>query len=355
MSTLLTTANRFKAELLQRERQAANAMVDTYGHAWQRLKYQLDALTAQIEEAKAAGVDVSPSWLFQQERYKALLAQTEQEIAQFARFADSSIKQQQQEAIAAAQENAKQLTLLGLGDSPEAARLLTSWNRLPVESLQSLVGTLADGSPLSSLLSQLGPAAAAGAKKALTNGVALGMNPRAIARELRQDAGLQLTRALTIARTEVLRSYRQASLDSYQANDDVVEGWIWTASLSGRTCAMCLAMHGTRHSLEEVFGSHPNCRCCPVPITKSWEALGLPEVGDLPDDVVSGEAWFESQDAQTQQQILGPAKYAAYSSGRISLSDLVQYEEDAKWGPQRSEASLQEAETAAQKKLRRAA
>ena len=355
MANIYQTAQTFKRDLLQSERQAASDMVNAYGQAWTRLKGQLDTLTQQIEEARAAGVDVSQSWLLRQERYKALLAQTQYEIGQYARYADSSIRSQQSAAIQAAQDHARQLTLAGLGDTPEAARIIGTWNRVPAEALQHLVGTLADGSPLATLLDQLAPAACLATKKALTTGVVLGNNPRDIARAIRQEAGLGLTRSLTIARTETLRAYRQASIENYAANEDVVNGWIWTATLGPRTCAACLAMHGTRHAVDEVFASHPNCRCAPVPITKSWAELGLPEVDDLPDEVFSGEEWFAQQDASTQEQILGPAKYAAFKAGRISLSDLVAYRDDPKWGPQRSEASLQEAEAKAANNQRRRA
>lgn len=335
------TAKKFRRELLKRERAAASSMVSAYGHSWTAIKGKLDALTAQIEEARAAGVEVSQAWLLRQERYQELMTQVEQEIGQYARFADENIRTQQREAIAAAAANAKQLAFAGLDNRPESAMIMARWNQVPTSALTHLVGTFADGSPLFSLLGELGPHAAEATKKALLVGLATGQNPRQIASQVRNEAGLGLVRSLTIARTETLRSYRSASLENYRANEDVVKGWIWTAALSSRTCAMCLAMSGTKHPLDEEFGSHPNCRCCPVPETATFAELGIEGMeDDEPPPMQSGADWFAEQDEAKQKQILGPGKFAAYQDGKIGLGDLVGEKDDPKWGPQRYERSL---------------
>jgi len=61
-------------------------------------------------------------------------------------------------------------------------------------------------------------------RDALIAGVGTGQNPRIIARQIRQALRGNLVRALRISRTETLRSYREASHRSYQANDDIMEG-----------------------------------------------------------------------------------------------------------------------------------
>ena len=52
-------------------------------------------------------------------------------------------------------------------------------------------------------------------------------------------------------------------------------GWRWQAALTGNTCPVCISMHGSIHPVEEEMESHINCRCCSVPVTKSWEELAL--------------------------------------------------------------------------------
>lgn len=235
--TILMLVDRFRRELMQMERAAATEMVRTYGQVWKRIKAQLDDLTAQIETARAAGETVSPSWLFERQRLQSLQRQVEREIATFARYAERSIVAQQSEAVLAAQSHAEQLTLAALGEPPPG--VFVTFSRLPSGAITDLVGALQDGSPLSTLLDQLGPQASRGVREALIAGVATGQGPREIARRARQAMGGSLSRALTIARTEVLRSYRESSRRSYQVNDDVVKGWVWHSALGLRTCASC--------------------------------------------------------------------------------------------------------------------
>jgi SPP1 gp7 family putative phage head morphogenesis protein len=248
---------------------------------------------------------------------------------------------QQRAAVAAAQAHAAELVPAAAGDGPPGVAV--RFDRLPTGALEELVGALADGSPLADLLGELGPAAARSVREALVAGLATGQGPRAIARRIRADLGGSLARALTIARTETLRAYRESSRRAYRANDDVVAGWIWHAQLGPRTCAACWAMHGSRHALDERLDGHPNCRCSMIPVTKSWAELGFPGVPDARPVIEPGEEAFRRLPAADQLAVLGPAKHAAYRAGEIGLADLVARDRSERWGTTRREASLAEA------------
>ncbi|HEX5083570.1 MAG TPA: minor capsid protein, partial [Blastocatellia bacterium] len=101
--------------------------------------------------------------------------------------------------------------------------------------------------------------------------MALGRNPRAIARQIREGLGGNMVRALTIARTETLRVYRQASLQNYQANSDIVAGYYWRSSRSRRSCGACIALDGTFHPLDRPMRAHVRCRCTMIPGVKGVE------------------------------------------------------------------------------------
>src|SRR5690606_4098607 len=109
---------------------------------------------------------------------------------------------------------------------------------------------------------------------------------------------------------------------------------------SDRTCPVCIAMHGTFHTLDETMDSHPACRCAMIPWTRSWEELGFPGIPDRRTRVEPGVEWFARQDAATQRRILGPAKYAAYQAGDLELMDLVGVKTHPRWGRTRFERSL---------------
>jgi len=337
---------RFQRDLLRRERSAASEMVKYYGQIWGQIQRQLTELTRKISEARAAGEEVSPAWLFQQQRLESLQLQVEVKLRDFARYAEDIIRSQQDKAIAAAQDHAEQLVMASLGKPPPG--IVLRWDRLPQEAVQDIVGFLQDGSPLRTLLDDLPGEAGQAVADALVRGVALGLNPREVARQVRREMGMSLTRALRIARTETLRAYREASLRSYRANRDIIKGWIWHAHLGPRTCAACIAMHGTVHRLDEKLDDHPNGRCAPIPLTKSWKELGQEygiDLSDLPDtrvQVERGTDWFARQPEDVQRRILGHAGYEAWRAGAVRLEDFVGRKRSKEWGPHRYRRSLRE-------------
>ncbi|MDE2105871.1 MAG: minor capsid protein, partial [Patescibacteria group bacterium] len=251
---------------MARERAAATEMVQVYGLIWQQLQDRLQALWGQMASARAAGEPIDVSWLLQADRLRDFQLQVEAQINGFAQYADTAITGQQAAAVQAAQRDAVALLT--------ASGVTTAFDVLPTQAIQQLVGQLSDGSPLTTLLSQLGPDAGQAARSALIEGIATGQGQATIARALRKSLGGNMVRALTISRTETLRAYREASRAVWQQHSDVVTGWVWVAGNSSRTCAFCWSMDGSVHPLDEQMASHPRCRCTSVPKTKTWAELG---------------------------------------------------------------------------------
>ncbi len=217
-----------------------------------------------------------------------------------------------------------------------------TWNRLPVEAVQHLAGAAGPGSPLGELLAALGADTGRRVRERLVTGLAAGKHPNAIARALRDEAGLALSRAETIARTEVLRAYRAASLASYRANPGVVRAFRRVAGKDTRACILCLALDGQEQPTGELLATHPRCRCAVVAVTRAWEELGFPsEVQKLADGAEAsrpgqtqerGEAWFRRQGSETQRAMLGPGGFALYQQG-ARLRDFVAVQDSPDWGP----------------------
>jgi SPP1 gp7 family putative phage head morphogenesis protein len=321
----------FRAALLSRERAAASQLVRAYGLSWQRIQIQLARLTRQIEQARARGEDVNQFWLLRQERYFALQGQVLAELRRFIDFAEPAIVAEQKAAVEAAQQQAVTLMSKATGE----ARVEGSFNKLSPGAVERMVGFAGDGSPLRALLNKLGADAAMRVSDALTEAVALGYNPKKTATQIREALGGNLARALTVARTETIRSYREASRETYLANSDVCEAWQWVAALGPRSCMVCWAMHGTIHPLTEPLASHPACRCVSIPIVDL----------NAPSRVKPGAEEFARLSEAEQRQILGPGKFAAYSAGKLPLENLVGFRRDPRWGPVRFERSLSAAKT----------
>lgn len=172
----------------------------------------------------------------------------------------------------------------------------------------------------------LAPETYAAVRADLLRGISVGENPRQAARRMVRAAedrtNFGLSRAMTIARTEMLDAARQAQVLADQANTEVLSGWVWTAHLDPRTCRSCVAQHGKLHPIDEPGPlDHQNGRCARVPKTKSWEELGFEGINDPPDTTPDAEAWFKSLSEDQQRSILTDRGYEAWKRGDYPMSD----------------------------------
>lgn len=341
MSDLDTAAKAYRAALDAREAQAVRVLVTAYRDAARAIEAELSPLLRAISAAREAGEDVRPSWLLREGRLSSLLSQVERQIARFVPVAAATTASLQHDAMLLSEEKAFELARTAIG--PSLISLSISWNRMSPAVLEAFVGFASDGSPLADLFARLGPDAAARMRSELIRGLVMGRGPRDVARRMSLVNGIELTRALTIARTEMHRAARHASSESYRANRDVVKGMMWHSALDSRSCASCIAMHGTILGLHESVDDHPNGRCVAIPVTKSWAELGFEGIPDERPSVEPGADWFARQPESVQRRILSPGKYAAYSEGRISLADLVARDRSRRWGTMRRESSLADA------------
>lgn len=317
--TIVEIVADYRRRLLEQDADALERIIGAYQDVWGGISTELDALLQMIAEARERGETVSEAWLKRRDRMTALLEQCQEQLDRFASVVESEVTQTQRGAITAGQDSAR-AALSGIG---------IDWNRMNTGAVENIVGALGDGSPLAERLARFAPETAAALRQSILRGISTGKNPREMVRQARKVAAVPLDDALRIARTETMRAYRESSLQSYR-DSGVVTGWRWLASLSGaRTCVMCLAMHGTLHAVTESFGSHPNCRCVPVPVT---------DMSTI--ELESGEDWLKKQSPELQRSILGIAGSDAWRKGGVSLSEFVAYHDDPKWGPTRSVRSI---------------
>lgn len=328
MALVYRVAAMHRRQLLAHERAAASAMVRAYGEIWSRLQLDIEGMVARYYDALAAGEAVSEMWLFQGGRLTQLRQQVEFELARVMQYAEPEIIAQQRAAVEAAGLHTRQLVQ---AQAPGLwPRISASFAQLPTDAVIDLVGFLRNGSPLRALLDELGPAASASVQTALTQGIGLGYGPRKVARMARQALGGNMARALRISRTEMMRSYREATLRSYQSNSDVLDGWMWMAAKDGRTCVMCIAMDGTVHRLNERLDDHPNGRCTSVPHIRG---VAMPKYE-------TGVQWFANADPTLQRQVLGGSAYEAYQAGEVTLEDFIGRRRSRAWGTTRYAKSL---------------
>lgn len=170
-----------------------------------------------------------------------------------------------------------------------------------------------------------------GIQDAVARGLARGASMPEVARLLRRGTDIVETyrnRLVAIARTEVQRVANTVAWQTYQANEDVLAGVEWLATLDSRTCLVCAPLHGKTWTVADARRGgdpgmppgyrrpplHPRCRCFLAPISKSWHALGLDpdrrHDGEPPADMTF-DAWLRRADAEEVAEFFGSAEREA--------------------------------------------
>lgn len=333
MSALDDAIARFRRRLAAREADTVRTMVAAYHGVEREIREELIALLFDLEELP---LSARPAALRHRGRLAALERDIISELERITGRTYEQILREQGHSGRAAAADFIELLDVALGD--RGAPVV--WTRLNADAVAHVVAALQDASPLRDLIDELSPWSAKRVREELIRGVALGKNPRETAARVRGALGGSLTRAMTISRTETLRAYRAVTAEGYRRNANVVKGWVWVSALDARTCPVCIALHGTFHSLDETMATHPNCRCSMAPATRTWEELGITGIPDTAPTIELGTDWFDRQDVATRRRILGPSKFAAHERGLFRLGDLVGTRTSRAWGPSVFERSL---------------
>lgn len=322
-STLQREIDAFRARLLRMEAQASEVLSSAYSDVLTQLDKHIIDVSQMIADARAAGIEPSPSWLFQQARYQELRRQTVTLIDKYAAVTETVATSAQRAAVQASlQQVATQLAPVS-GGSDELAELVRGWASMPDAAIQQMVGALQANTPLGKVLSSYGKDAASQVNTALVRGLALGQGASQTARDVQSALGVTRARAEMLVRTETLRATRASMAAAYEQSG-VVRQLRWSASLGPRTCGYCLSRHNKLFPLGTTMATHSGCRC-------SWSpALGP----DLDEPGESGEAWLKRQPVATQENILGRQGAADFRAGNVKLEDFEQTSFDTEWGPQ---------------------
>lgn len=346
MPTIQEVIQQYQAQLEARNVEATARLLDSYKRAYADLSKQQDALLLEVQSMRERGVKVTRAQINKLRRYRELLKDTAAQMDKYAAIIEDEVWREAPGAVYIGLEQAEAMVQAAFsGLAPEAqAQIMGTFQRLPAEAVEAMVGAMRADSPLARLLATFGAEAAQGIGDALITNLIAGKNPRTVAARLANEWGMPLTRALTIARTEQLRAHRMATMASYRANSHIVKGWIWMATEDTRTCCSCLNMHGTKHGLDETLDDHVNGRCCASPVPVSFAELGLEGMDEIPPPVSEGdgERWFSGQPESAQRAMMGPGKYEAWREGRFTFSQLSKAVYSDEWGRSFVETPLKE-------------
>lgn len=319
---VLSLAARYRAALLAQDTAALARLVTAYAGIARRLQGAIDALGMEL-----AGLDTAPTrgQVLRMARYKALLEQVQDELTRYQAFAGVEMSTAARAAIDLAQRHAR-----GLVDAQAGVRV--AWNRLDIDTIESLLGFLDPAGPLYKRLENLSPFMAQRVADTILENIALGHNPRAWAGLIRDQLGVGLSQALTMARTVQIKSYQEATRANYVANADIVQSWIWYAELDADVCMSCVAQHGSVHPLDESLNDHHNGRCTAIP----WVVDADNPVGQ------GGQEWFDSLSADEQRAMMGNSKHDAYTAGTFDFGAQSATHTDDIYGELRVETPLRD-------------
>jgi len=304
---------------------------------------ELEALEERIQDRMDEGEDPSQTILWMRQRIIDNIEELGRNLQAFAIEGATITADGQLESAILANETSGRLVEAAAGRKPANVSLGSSWTRLPDEQLQAFVGFAGDGSPLAVLFDSIPQVTTDAMQMALVQGISLGEGPRTVARRVRKAADIGRYRAETIARTEMIRSAREAQRQLYTENY-AVQGYRRQATQDARTCLACLALSGTLHKTDEIMPSHVNCRCVMVPETLSWaEITGDSSIPDTRPAMATPDRILAGLSESDKLAIMGASRYALYAEG-LPLSDMVTVVPNADWGPTTRVRPLKELE-----------
>ena len=315
MSVLDDLLKAHRKRIIEREEATFREMLSVYADLQKDLTLQYKAIQKLMDEARAAGEEITPSWIARSRRLKALIDQVKTEIVRFGGKVTGIVSREQRSAISiAANQTREVINVLSPADAIGSL--------LPTRTIENAIGMMGDGSPMLAYFEKtFAPAVAEKLRSEIVRAAALGTDFRTIARRLVEAGDITRHRALTMARTEVNRVRRATTLEAYRENQNIT-GWEWVAAKSERTCVVCLALDGKIFAIKNGFPQHINCRCTMIPVIKG--------VTRPPREL--GREWFERQSDAVKEKILGVDGLAAYKEGLVTLKDFVGWKNSKEFG-----------------------
>ena len=180
--------------------------------------------------------------------------------------------------------------------------------------------------------------------QAVRQGIVGGETNQQIIKRVRTTLDISRRHAAALVQTSVQTVANEARMATFQANEDLIASYQWVATLDSHTCPDCAARDGLRWDTnDEPIGHsiryanppiHFNDRCVLIPITKTWEELGVKNMPETKigtrastDGQVKASTTFEQfldrKGAAFQDEVLGAGRAQMFRDGKITLADLT--------------------------------
>lgn len=156
------------------------------------------------------------------------------------------------------------------------------------------------------------------------------------------DGLLSVTKrhAEAVVRTSVAHVGNVARMATYSANDDILKGWQFSATLDQRTSAQCRSLDGRVFALNK--GPQPpvhvNCRSAAIPLlSDEFAFLTEGEKRSSMDGPVDAGTnyyeWLKQQPAAFQDAAIGPTRGRLLRSGGLTADQFARLQLDRNFRP----------------------
>ena len=294
-------------------------------------KQEIQRLERKIKQQEDNGV---PRTVVQEQTLLSLqqtIADIQKALTDIAPAAQSVIEEGREKIVRTANDGSSNVVSSLLPDGVETEAV---FSRLNEGQVQALVASL-DSGPLADTLAAMPNNVGQSLAGFLTNNAVRQTNPRQLAREFYkryQDVSRQ--RVEVIARTELIRSAREAQRDVYKQND-IVMGYERQAAQDGRVCLGCLVLSGKVYSKDEIMPSHPMCRCVMIPVVPDSAWFSANTSNPIPKFTAAGpQELMAGMTDDEIRSVFGPTRYQKYKAGEVTLDSLIGVNNNPKWGPQ---------------------
>lgn len=164
----------------------------------------------------------------------------------------------------------------------------------------------------------------------LRSGVLEGRTTQQIARDIaRMTETRTYQQAEALTRTVTMAISSEARSRSVQANDRLLAGEKWVATLDGRTTIGCAGLDGRIFQIGEgpTTPRHYRCRSVRVPVIKPEFALDIPgRTRSSVDGPVSAQTkyggWLAKQPRAVQDEVLGIERADLFRAGKLKIEDF---------------------------------
>ena len=185
-------------------------------------------------------------------------------------------------------------------------------------------------------LSQFGAAKKKEVTQMIKDGMVLGDTTPQISRKVSTTINtLYKRQSDALVRTAVNGVSNIAREQVYNANNDILDGYEWVATLDSRTTFICGSRDGQTYPLNSgpVPPAHWNCRSTTIPKVKKQYDKGSEVKGNRPSNgsdgtqQVSGQSnysgWLRRQSKEFQNEALGPKRAELFRKHQVGMKGFV--------------------------------